>query len=92
MSIRWPSDVIWCERAIKDREWMNEQGRVAGKMVAHSSSDRVIACLNLSQVPYLLMCVGKWLAALLAAKRSACVAPEVDLRECMLHLPPQKSE
>ena len=26
-----------------------------------------------------------------AAKRSACVAPEVDLRVCTLHLPPQKS-
>ena len=25
-----------------------------------------------------------------AAKRSACVAPEVDLRECTLHSPPQK--
>ena len=28
----------------------------------------------------------------LAAKRSACVAPEVDLRECALHSPLQKSE
>ena len=25
-------------------------------------------------------------------KRSACVAPEVDLRECTLHSPPQKIE
>ena len=27
---------------------------------------------------------------MLAAKRSTCVVPEVDLRECTLHLPPQK--
>ena len=30
------------------------------------------------------------LAAMLAAKRSAHVVPGVDLRECTLHLPPQK--
>ena len=34
------------------------------------------------------MHVGKWPAA----KRSACVAPEVDLRECTLHSPPPKNE
>ena len=27
-----------------------------------------------------------------AAKRSACVAPEVDIGECTLHLPPQKAD
>ena len=32
------------------------------------------------------MHVGK-----LVAKRSACVAPEVDLEECTLHSPPQKA-
>ena len=25
-----------------------------------------------------------------ATKRSACVAPELDLRECTLHMPPHK--
>ena len=50
-----------------------------GTIVARSSSVRVIAHSNLSQVPPKLMHVGKWLTALLAAKRSACVAPEVDL-------------
>ena len=58
--------------------------RVAGTMVAHSSSVRAIARSNPSQVPPLHMHVG-----VLAAKRSACVTPEVDLRECTLHLPPQ---
>ena len=42
--------------------------------------------------PPLLMHVGNWPAALLADKRLACVSPEVDLRECTLHSPPQKSE
>ena len=60
--------------------------RVAGTMVARSSSVRVIAHLNPSQVPPLHMHVGKWPAA----KRLACVVPEVDLREYTLHLPPQK--
>ena len=50
----------------------------------------VIARSNLSQVPPLHMHVGKKLAALLATKRSANVAPEVDLRESTLHLPAQK--
>ena len=34
--------------------------------------------------------VGTGLAAMLAAKRTAHVAPEVDLGECTLHSPPQK--
>ena len=34
------------------------------------------------------MHVGKQLAAMLAAKRSAGVAPEVNLRECISHTPP----
>ena len=38
----------------------------------------------------LLMHVGKQLAAMPAVKRSAGVAPEVDLKECTLHSPPQK--
>ena len=38
------------------------------------------------------MHVGKWLAALLATKRLAYVALEVDLREYTLHAPLQKSE
>ena len=50
-------------------------------MVARLPSVRAITCSNPSQVPPLLMHVGKWPAALLAAKRSAHVAPEVNLRE-----------
>ena len=38
--------------------------------------------------------VRKWLGAMLAVKRLAGVAPEVNLRECTLdlHLPPQKQK
>ena len=36
------------------------------------------------------MHLGKRLAIMLAVKRSAGVAPEVNLGECILHLPPQK--
>ena len=61
-------------------------------MVAHSSSVLVFAHLNLSQVPPPLMHVGKWLAALSAATRLACAAPEVDLGECTLNLPLQKKQ
>ena len=46
------------------------------------------ACSNLSQLPPLLMYVGKWPAAPLAGKRLARVEPEVDLGDCTL----QKSE
>ena len=42
------------------------------------------------RIPPLLMHVGKCLTVMLAFKRLACVAPEVDLGECTLHLPPQK--
>ena len=38
------------------------------------------------------MHVEKWPAVMLAAKRLPGVAPEVDLKECTLHLPLQKSE
>ena len=63
-------------------------------MVVHSSSVQVIAHYNLSQVPHLLMGVGKWLEVMLAAKWSACVAPKMDLGECRstLHPPLQKSK
>ena len=47
----------------------------------------------ISQIPAtspLQQCVGTGLAAMPATKRSACVAPEVDLGECTLYLPPQK--
>ena len=60
-------------------------------MVVRSPSVWVIARVNLSQVPPLLMHVGKKPAALPAAKRLAHVAPEVDLGECTLHLLPLKS-
>ena len=53
------------------------------------TSVRVIAHSNLSQVPPLLMHVGKWLAVMLAIKLSAGVAPEVDLGEYTLHSPLQ---
>ena len=69
---------------------MNGYTRVSGTMAARSSSVRVIACLNLCQVLPLLMHVGNWLAALLATKRSAGIAPKVGLRKCTLHSPPQK--
>ena len=35
--------------------------------------------------------VGTGLAEMPAAKRSACVAPEVDLGECTLHSPMRKA-
>ena len=59
--------------------------RVAGTMVACSPSVRAITCLKPSQVPPLLMHVGKWPAAPSAAKRSAHVAPEVNLRERIMY-------
>ena len=68
----------------------HRESRVVGTMVVRSSSVRVIVRSNPSQVPPLLMHVGKLPAVLSAAKRLALVAPEVDLRECTLHLPPQK--
>ena len=61
-------------------------------MIAHLSSVWVIAHSNPSQVPPLLIHVGKCPAVMMAIKRSAGVPPEVDLRECTLHLPLQKSE
>ena len=57
--------------------------------MSYFSSVRVIASSNLSQVPPMLMHVGKGPAAMLAIKRSVGVAPEVDLRECTLHSPLQ---
>ena len=59
-------------------------------MVARSSSVWVIARSNPSQVPSLLIHVGKLPAVMQAVKRSAHVVPEVDLKECTLHSPPQK--
>ena len=56
-------------------------------MVVHSSSVRVITHSNLSQLPPMLMNLGKWPAVMLSIKRLACVAPEMDLRECTLHSP-----
>ena len=58
--------------------------------LAQWSCVRVIACLISSQLLPLLMQVENQLAAMLAAKRSTGVAPDVDLRECTLYLPPQK--
>ena len=43
------------------------------------------------QSPTSVDVVEKRLAVMLTAKRMACVAPEVDLGECSLHSPPQKS-
>ena len=60
-----------------------DSSRIANTMVARSFS----VLLNLSQVPPLLMHVGKWLATLPVAKRSSHLAPDVDLGECTLHLP-----
>ena len=53
-------------------------GRVAGTIVVRLSSVLVIFWSNLSLVPPLLMHVRKWPAAMLAIKRSAGVAPEVE--------------
>ena len=50
----------------------------------------VIVCSIPSQLLSLLMYVGKRLVAMLVVKKSAGVAPEVELRECTLHLPPEK--
>ena len=57
------------------------RSRVAGTMVARLPSVQAVTRSNLSQVPPLLMHVGKWPAELLAAKRLAHVAPELNLRE-----------
>ena len=64
--------------------------RVAGTMVAHSSSVQLITHSNISQLPPQLMHVGKSLPAIPDVKRLAGVAPEVDHRECTLHSPLQK--
>ena len=61
-------------------------------MATGSSSVQVIARFNAGQLSPLLMHVGKWPAARLAIKRSADVAPEVDLGECTLHLPMQRQK
>ena len=61
-------------------------------MVVHLSSVRVITHLNLNEVPPMLMHLGKSLAVMLAIKRLAGVAPEVDLRECSLHSPSQNMQ
>ena len=52
------------------------------KINLRNAEVQLIACSNPSQVPPLLMHLGKWPAMLPATKRSACVAPEVDLWEC----------
>ena len=83
--------------------WLHDNWRTVSKKVSeicnflpdkiHAnclSSARMIASSNLTQVPPLLMHMGKWPAVMPATKRSACVAPEVDLGECTLHLPQQK--
>ena len=54
--------------------------RVAGTMVARSSSVRVIACLK----SHLYTCM--W-----GSDRLRAGHQEVDLRECALHSPPQKA-
>ena len=53
--------------------------RVAGTMVALSSSVRVIARSNPSQVPPLMMHVGKRLAVMHTIKRLAGIVPKVDI-------------
>ena len=60
--------------------------RVAGTIVERSSSVRVIALSNLSQFPPLLMHVE--LTSCDADHQDVGgVAPEVDLRDCILHSP-----
>ena len=84
------SDFLIKHLNINETIWWRNNSRVAGTMVVHSSSVWVIAHSNLSQVPPLLMYLGKWPTVLLTAKRLAHVAPEVDLGECTLHLPMPK--
>ena len=57
---------------------------------AFKSSVRAVALSNLSQVPPLRHACGEVTSCAPAAKRSASVAPEVNLGECTLHSPPQK--
>ena len=52
-------------------------------MESHSSSVWLIVHSNLSQLPHLLMHMGKF-------ERSAGISPEVDLSEYTLHSPSQK--
>ena len=64
------------------------RSRVAGTMVARSSSIRMIARSNLKQLPPLLIHVGKSPAVMLAVKRLA----EVNLGECTLLLALQNKQ
>ena len=66
------------------------ESRVAGTLVALLLSVRVIAHLIPDQPSPLYLYIGKWLATMLAIKKLAGVAPEVDLREYALHFPLQK--
>ena len=66
------------------------QSWVTGTMVAHSSSVQVIACSNLTKFPPLHMHCEEVTSCALATNRLVHVAPEMDLRECTLHSPPQK--
>ena len=61
-------------------------------MVAHLSSVWVIARSNLSKGPTSAHACGEVTSCMPAAKRSAHVAPVVDLGEYTLHSPLQKKK
>ena len=91
-------DPLWALRLLVNYEMMRFSKNltitlkwVPDIMVVHLSIVQVIAHLNLSQLLPLLTYVGKWPVAMLAIKRSAGVAQELDLRECTLYSPQQKA-
>ena len=59
-------------------------------MVARSSSVRAVAHWNPEPSPTSAHACGEVTGCVPAAKRSASVAPEVNLGEFTLHSPPQK--
>ena len=59
-------------------------------MVARSSSVRAVTRSKSEPSPTSAHACGEVTGCAPAAKRSASVAPEVNLGECTLHSPPQK--
>ena len=66
------------------------KGWVAGTMVARSSSVSCGCTFETEPSPTSAYACGEVTGCVLAAKRSASVAPEVNLGECTLHSPLQK--
>ena len=95
----WPSDTEEVQYGTP-RYWLiaiyheiREQSKAwlfAGTMVARSSSVQVTALCESQPSPNFVHACGEVTGCVPATKRSACIALEVDLRECTLHSPLQK--